>query len=72
MARYRSERALRALFADVARMGYVPMDLFLLIAFNFFTLLVPPPRSITVCAMSHVRVRCVRVRVRCVRVRVRS
>lgn len=34
-----SERALRALFADVARMGYVPMDLFLLIAFHFFTLL---------------------------------
>ena len=49
MAHYRSERALRTLFADVARMGYVPMDLFLLIAFNFFTLLVPPPPGRSPC-----------------------
>ncbi|ELR14180.1 HEAT repeat domain containing protein [Acanthamoeba castellanii str. Neff] len=55
-----SERALRALFADVARMGYVPMDLFLLIAFHFFTLLIaeePFPSLLHVCGAEVKRLR---------------
>lgn len=36
-------RAVRALFWDIARTGHVSADLFMLVAFHFFTLLVRTP-----------------------------